>query len=30
MPLGLTVTKIMAAEDGLQLDLVGDNKTIPS
>src|SRR5215211_2119111 len=30
MPLGMTVTKIAAAEDGLQLDLVGDNQTIPS
>jgi hypothetical protein len=30
MPLGMTVTKIVAAEDGLQLDLVGDNQTIPS
>jgi hypothetical protein len=30
MPLGLTVTKIMAAEDGLQLGLVGEEKTIPS
>jgi hypothetical protein len=30
MPLGMTVTKIAAAEDGLQVDLVGDNQTIPS
>jgi LmeA-like phospholipid-binding len=30
MPLGLTVTKIMAAEDGLHLGLVGEEKTIPS
>jgi len=30
MPLGMTVTKIVAAEDGLQVDLVGDNQTIPS
>ena len=28
MPLGMTVTKIVAAEDGLQVDLVGDNQTI--
>jgi hypothetical protein len=26
----MTVTKIVAAEDGLQVDLVGDNQTIPS
>jgi hypothetical protein len=30
MPLGLTVTSIVAAEDGLHLDLSGDNQTIPS
>lgn len=30
MPLGMTVTKIVAAEDGLQVDLVGDNLTIPA
>jgi hypothetical protein len=30
MPLGMTVTRIGAAEDGLQVDLVGDNQTIPS
>ena len=30
MTLGTTVTKIAAAEDGLQVDLVGDNQTIPS
>jgi hypothetical protein len=30
MPLGMTVTRIAAAEDGLQVDLVGDNQTIPS
>jgi LmeA-like phospholipid-binding len=30
MPLGMTVTKIVAAEDGLQVNLVGDNQTIPS
>jgi hypothetical protein len=30
MPLGMTVTKIVAAEDGLQVDLVGDNQTIRS
>jgi LmeA-like phospholipid-binding len=29
MPLGLTVTKIVAAEDGLQVDLAGDTKAIP-
>jgi hypothetical protein len=29
MPLGMTVTKVVAAEDGLQVDLVGDNQTIP-
>ena len=30
MPLGLTVTKIVAAEDGMHVDLAGDNLTIPS
>jgi hypothetical protein len=30
MPLGMTVTKIVAAEDGLQVNLVGDNQTIQS
>ena len=30
MPLGMTVTKIVAAEDGLQVNLVGDNQTIAS
>ena len=30
MPLGMTVTKIAAAEDGLQVNLAGDNKTISS
>jgi LmeA-like phospholipid-binding len=30
MPLGLTVTKIVAAEDGMHVDLAGDNLKIPS
>jgi LmeA-like phospholipid-binding len=30
MPLGMTVTKIAATEDGLQVNLVGDNQTIQS
>jgi hypothetical protein len=30
MPLGLTVTKIVAAEDGLHVDLAGDNLTVSS
>ena len=30
MPLGMTVTKIVAAEDGLQVNLAGDNQTISS
>lgn len=30
MPLGLTVTKIIAAEDGMYVDLVGDNLKVPS
>ena len=30
MPLGMTITKIVAAEDGLQVNLVGDNQTIAS
>ena len=30
MPLGMTVTKIAAAEDGLQVNLVGNNQTISS
>jgi hypothetical protein len=30
MPLGMTITKIVAAEDGLQVNLVGDNQTIQS
>jgi hypothetical protein len=30
MPLGLTVTQIVAAEDGVHVDLAGDNLTVPS
>jgi hypothetical protein len=30
MPLGMTVTRIAAAEDGLHLDLVGDNLAVSS
>jgi len=30
MPLGLTVTQIVAAEDGVHVDLAGDNLTVSS
>ena len=30
MPLGMTVTSITAAEDGVCLDLVGDNMAVSS
>jgi hypothetical protein len=30
MPLGLTVTKIVAADSGVHVDLAGDNLTVPS
>jgi LmeA-like phospholipid-binding len=30
MPLGLTVSKLVAAEDGMHVDLVGDDLAIPS
>jgi hypothetical protein len=30
MPLGLTVTKIVAADAGVHVDLAGDNLTVPS
>jgi hypothetical protein len=30
MPLGMTVTRITAAEDGVHVDLVGDNLAVSS
>ena len=30
MPLGLTITKIVASEDGMHVDLVGDNLKVPA
>jgi hypothetical protein len=30
MPLGLTVTKLVAAEDGMHVDLVGENLKVPA
>jgi hypothetical protein len=30
MPLGLTVTRIVAAEDGLHVDLAGDDLKVPA
>jgi len=30
MPLGLTVTKLVAVEDGMHVELAGDNQTISS